>query len=368
MGALIEKAMTTPFWNDIVVSTNSKFVKKEAIDLIFGSNPELNGKAVSPVLFKMLQNKQRMAGGRDLQLTYRDKMSEYGGWMNPYKGYPAGRTGDLLKQTRWDYGYLTFPMLLYKAEELMNRGSEASINYAREQLYSVYARVGDCMAKSVYSDGTSYYDRASNSLKPWNFINGTIPPCGFGFGNSAVDNACVSTTNNYAGLSRAAVTSLQANVQSAASLGIANPKDVTFAVLHKIWHRTRIGLGAVRPDLCVVGEEMWENLWEQAVAKGLSNNIDGDLFNVGFQNFKLNGQLTIVEDPDYCPADEITMFGTKYFYPVFQQGEEPALSEVVWLKNEGGYKVRYSELAMSLQFICEMPMLFGRIHTIPGLS
>lgn len=366
MGDALKAAVGPGYWEDFVASTVEKFIRPKALNSLLGPVAANDYKAMSPALAMMLEQGKEslMAGGTDLVWDHCDNIPEPI-VVNPYKGWTADRWKGLT-QFKLDWGTVVQPMKLYGWDEIINAGEEKKVDWLATKIEAHYLGWSAMLAMLAMGDGTNIYDYKTKALKAVTKNDPTaMPISGLGFGNSAVNGAWMSSTNKIAGQDRSVLSNIQAHIFDAQNAAhwwtggdFANANQLTFKHLNWVLNRTNVNM--IKPNLIICGTPVWERLWDLANQKSINTQVNGVLYDYGFQNFKLGG-VTIVEDINFQKPDEINFINTQYFKYLFQEGKEVVVSKTQWMPMDG-VEVYYMELRTICQLVGYYPQLFGKIY------
>lgn len=366
MGDAMKAAVGNGYWEDFVATTVEKFIRPKALNAFLGPIAANDNKAMSPALAMMLeQGKESLtAGGTDLVWDHYDNMPEPM-IVNPYKGWDTDRWKGMT-QFKLDWGTIVQPIKLYGWDEIINAGEEKKIDWLATKIEAHYLGYSAMLAMLAMGDGTNVYDYRTKAFKAIKKNDPTaMPIMGLGFGNSAVDGAWMSSTNKVATMDRALNSTYQAHIFDAQNVAhwwaggdFATVANLSFRHLMYVLNRTNVNM--IKPNLIICGTPVWERLWDIACQKSINNQVNGVLFDYGFQNFKIGG-VTIVEDVNFQKPDEINFINTQYFKYLFQGGKEMVVSKTQWLPGDG-VEVYYMELRTICQLCGFYPQLFGKIY------
>lgn len=371
MGAIsLETARGAEQYADLFNTTRDEIMSGDmAIDQIFASNGVIGDKAISPILYKMWQNKKNVKGGLGMTgVGLVDTLK--GGPINPYGEFSLLEAPQMTKTHKLEtLCYVSIPIVTHPADLIQNRGVAQVVDLQKTKMRAAAITASQILVRCLLGNKTQYADPSKGATEAqyatnWDFTTDFLPFAGFGFGNSKVTDTVFGDSNIYGGINRALPENAKYRpvIKTSSSLSLATDGVAPFSswndfsIDHLDWLIDQCRVGPIHGNIVTVPSLLWQRLRQIAYSKQVFGE-DVDMLKLGMSNLTFR-EATIVPDYDFKPGDSVDCFNTNYTYIAFADGELPTISNAVPLPGKG-----YKTIVATMDFACQLWAQYPKMHS-----
>ena len=260
-----------------VVSATLDATRKEHIDLLFNSN------ALFARAYK--KNKVVLVGGDEIQVNFSYDKSPFT-WFTGMGSLPIEQkeTSTLM---RFDWKQAAGTLTFAGIDTFKNRGPYQQFDIVNNKLVNVRMTMADKLGDAMFNDGT-----VSDQI--------------IGL------RQAVNTTGDYGKITRGTDvigTAVKGNVDSTGGA-------ITIPTVNSLMGTASAG-GAVKPDLLITTQTLWDALWARVHPLQRFSANEGHHADIGFDYISISGAAVVADS--HCPVGY--MFGLNTDYVEFYVGE-----------------------------------------------
>lgn len=299
--------MATPIGTNTVNSVGRRFLIKNVVDNVYGSNP---------LLFRTIARHQKVFdGGFQIEQPIAWSHMAAGGW---YSGFDLLdiTPSDTVKNAAWDFKQAYVPISVDGGTLTRMNSDQSVVNFIGTQF-----KQGETELKDIIGNGL--FSNLSNPKQ----LDGL---------QGAIDNGAVAAT--YGGLARSANTFWNAQVSTAVA-------PLSFIQLMTLMGNCTSG--GQRPTIIITTQAVYNLIWALSTGVNSTSGVPGQAFPVqaggedvqlaqaGFSNIVFNGVPVIVDS--HCPAGQLYMVNEEYLHLYVSPERDFYLRDFVVPPNQDAY-------------------------------
>jgi len=352
-------------YDDLVNTTLANYDAEQGIDQTYGLDAGEKKYKISPVLALMReQDKMEQGGINYVQVNY-DQLPK-SGMFNPAATFTSTGVKKTSSQN-YEMGYIVTPVTILGSDLDKQKGDEVKIvNFVQGEMDRADLASAESLAVAVIGDGTNYWDDATQSLltQSARFQADYLPINGFGFGNSTVTNAILSSTNTYHNLDRATLATYRVKTHAASALTAAGSTDISslsglsFDHVSFLVDESYLG-NSIYANVVVVGKTLWRRFRALANATHLRMRNER-VYELGYDNIEIDGAV-IVCDRKFARPNQMFSFNPKYTRLKMERA--PYFSTPIKVANM--YETYSTNQYIVAQVDAQYPQLHSCIYNIP---